>query len=115
MPHRTMACSEKGRKNSFLATRKKKNCDDRRENAFKFKRKLGHGQQVKKMKTRMSMINVGDATESFALANWHQDANEPMKNKRNFWQNPRRVRKKRRRAASPYYGVVRKKAENAVS
>ena len=39
----------------------------------------------------------------------------PYNGDRNFWQNPPSVRKKRRRAASPYYGVVRKKAENAVS
>ena len=39
----------------------------------------------------------------------------PYNGDRNFWQNPPSVRKKRRRAAWPYYGVVRKKAENAVS
>ena len=45
------------------------------------------------------MINVGDATESFTLAYEHQDANKPKINKRDFWQNPRKVRKKRRRDA----------------
>ena len=61
------------------------------------------------MKTNSSKINVGDATESFTLAYGHQDANKPKINKRDFWQNPRKVRKKRRRDASPYYGLFGKR------
>ena len=61
------------------------------------------------MKTNSSMINVGDATESFTLAYWHQDANKPKINKRDFWQNPRKVRKKRRRDASPHYSLFAKR------
>ena len=61
------------------------------------------------MKTNSSMINVGDATESFTLAYEHQDANKPKINKRDFCQNPRKVRKKRRRAASPYYSLFAKR------
>ena len=61
------------------------------------------------MKTNSSMINVGDETESFTLAYEHQDANKPKINKRDFWQNPRKVRKKRRRDASPYYSLFGKR------
>ena len=32
MPHRSIACSEKDKKNSFLATRKKKESEDRLHN-----------------------------------------------------------------------------------
>ena len=66
------------------------------------------------MKTRTSNQDVGDATTSRAPANGPQNANKPMKNQRNFLQNPQNVRKKRRRAASPYYSGVRKKAEKSV-
>ena len=89
LPRRTIACSQKGRKISFLATRKKKeHAEPKLQQVLKIKRKLGHRQQVKKMKTRTSNQDVSDATTSRAPANGPQNANKPMKNQRNFLQNP---------------------------
>ena len=59
----------------FLTTRKKKeHAEPKLQQVLQIKRKLGHRQQVKNIKTQLSWKKVGDATESFAPANGHQDA-----------------------------------------